>query len=264
MRPMPRVILLIGLFWLACTHGSTAREALTIGYNQELVPSFYWLDKKGRQGIDAEIIQGLFKRSHLDYHMVFSPWSRLMHQLKAGTIDGACPGFKTPDREGFAIYLDTPLNYAVFSIFTRRGNEFPFKRLEDLYGKKIGINMGYSISPDLNHEKHAGKIFISEFYTTRECLNALMTQRIDAYAGNRDSILFRIKKRGIGHNISFLPRAITRPRPVYLMFSRTRILKDKHNSVILKLNRELKKMWETKIIDKITSRYIDPQMIYAH
>ena len=233
---------------------SNPPEPLVIGYNEELLNSVYWNDKTSNQGIDAEILRTLFQRSNLNYEIKFEPWSRLIHQVETGAIASICPGFKTPERESFAVYLKEPLNYSTFSIFTKRGKEFVFEGLKDLHGKRIGVNLGYSISPDITNKKHKSKISIIELYTSEANLKALVNDRIDAYAGNRDSTLFIVKKSGLSDKVTCLTHPISAPRPVYLMFSKIYAENNNHTT-IMKLNRTLEKMWKDNIIKKIVSKY---------
>jgi len=233
-----------------------AQGPIIVGYNQDLVPSFYWKNKNENQGIDAEIIERLFQRSNLSYKIWFVPWKRLMHLLKTGEIDSACPGFKTNKREIFAHYLEMPLNYAVFSVFVRRDETFPFSKLEDLYGRVIGINRGYSISPHINDSKHRDKIIIEEANSAENNLRKLIIKRLDAYVGNRDAVLFTALKMGISEKIVYLPHPIFEPRPVYFMISKSAIIENK-SSVIEKLNTNLNQMWKDGIIEQIIFKYVD-------
>ncbi|MCP4576909.1 MAG: hypothetical protein GY846_11555 [Deltaproteobacteria bacterium] len=83
------------VFWVSIVMAPNAHAQghLTIGYNQDLAPSFYRTEKEGHKGIDAEIIQELFRRSGLTYKIWFVPWKRLMHMPATGTPIIICTGF---------------------------------------------------------------------------------------------------------------------------------------------------------------------------
>jgi len=233
-----------------------SQNPFVIGYNQDLVPSFYWKNRNEKIGIDAEIIKELFRRSNLDYDVWFLPWKRLMHMVKFGEIASGCPGFKTEKRETFAIYLEMPLNYAVFSIFVRKGESFTFNELKDLHGKKIGINRGYSISPHINDPVHKGKIIIEETDSAENNLKKLIAKRIDAYVGNRDAVIFTSLKMGVSDKIVYLPNPIYDPRPVYLMISKYANIKNK-TKTIQTLNKNLNKMWKDNTIKSIILKHVN-------
>ena len=179
-----------------------------------------------------------------------------MSEAKIGGIDGACPGFRTPEREKFAIFLEKPLNYSVFSIFVKRGKEFEYSELESLHGKTVGINRGYSISSEINNPEHKGKIRIEQANSAENNLLKLVAGRIDAYVGNRDAALFIAEKTGISDKISLLPKPVNEPRPVYLMISKAADIENKL-AVVQKLNQNLNEMWNDNTIEKIVSKYIN-------
>lgn len=239
---------------LLVTPCASAQRPLVIGYNQDLAPSFYW-SEDGEKGIDAEILAELFRRSSLTSSIRLLPWARVIAETKDGRIDAGCPGFKTPEREEFAIFLDQPLNYAIFSIFTRRGEEFAFTGLDDLHGKSVGINRGYSISPEVNAPQHQGKIRFEETASAEQNLKKLVAGRIDAYAGNRDAALFIATQLGIVEQITVLPTPINEPRPVYLMISKAAEL-EKKAEIIRMLNQHLNDMWQDGTIERIVNTYI--------
>jgi len=244
------------IFISSMPHQSYSQSPRKLGYNIDLVPSFYWKDKTNMQdGIDAEIITTLFKRCNYPVNISFYPWKRLMLALKNGGVDIGCPGFKTPSREKFAIYLNVPLNYATFSIFVRKGDTFPYNQISDLYGKTIGINRGYSISPEINAPEHKGKLKIMPANTTEINLNKLVYKRIDVYVGNRDAVLFKAMQMKISDKIDYLSTPISQPRPVYLMISKKASF-DGKDDLINHLNHHLKMMWNDKTIDSIIEKYI--------
>jgi polar amino acid transport system substrate-binding protein len=249
-------IALLLILMCGMPHHVFSQSPKKLGYNIDLVPSFYWKEKTNKkEGIDAEIISTLFNRCNYSVDIAFYPWKRLINSLKNGEIDIGGPGFKTPSREQFAIYLDTPLNYATFSIFVRKGESFSYNQISDLYGKTIGINRGYSISPKINELQHKGKITIMPANTAEINLNKLVYKRIDAYVGNRDAVLFKAMRMKISDKIEYLPTPINPPRPVYLMISKNASLPDK-DEMIKNLNHHLKMMWIDKTIDRIIDKYI--------
>jgi polar amino acid transport system substrate-binding protein len=232
-----------------------SNSIITLGYNSDLVPSFYWKDTKNNQeGIDAEIISNLFKRCNYLVDISFYPWKRLMVTLASGEIHMGGPGFKTHARENFAIYLDKPLNYATFSIFVRKGESFPYHNLSDLHGKLVGINRGYSISPEIDTSAHKGKIEIMPANTAEINLNKLIFRRIDIYVGNHDAVLFKAMQMKILDKIEFLPTPISEPRPVYLMISKKAHFARKAE-IINNLNKHLTMMWNDNTIDRIIDKY---------
>lgn len=232
-----------------------AQSPIVIGYNQDLVPSYYWNEAK-TDGIDAEIIDELFRRSGLTYELKFMPWARVMMETRSGVIDAACTGFKTPERESFAFFLDQPIHHAVFSIFVRRGESFPFDGLKDLHGRVVGINRGYSISPDENAPEHKGKIIIRESESAEQNLRLLLAGRIDVYAGNRDSVLYIAEQMGIISRIEVLPIPLSGPRPHFFMLSKAADIENK-NELINKLNWNLTEMAKDGTLKSIIEKYLN-------
>jgi ABC-type amino acid transport substrate-binding protein len=64
-----------------------------------------------------DVMQEVAHRSGVRVRLVPLPWKRVLRPLEEGQIDGFFGGYKTPDREAVAVFLDTPMSWAVLSIF---------------------------------------------------------------------------------------------------------------------------------------------------
>ena len=64
-----------------------------------------------------DVMQEVAHRSGVRVRLVPLPWKRVLRPLEEGQIDGFFGGYKTPDREAVAVFLDTPMSWAALSIF---------------------------------------------------------------------------------------------------------------------------------------------------
>jgi polar amino acid transport system substrate-binding protein len=209
-----------------------------------------------RKGIDIEILTELFRRTGQSYSIQCLPWKRALSKVKAGDAVCVFPGFKTPDREAFSVFLDDPLHVSQYSIFVKRGNEFPYERTDDLAGKKAGIERGHNISPAFHMAAQSGKIKVEEASSPAQNLQKLRAGRIDVYINNSLVVLDTAKRLGMLRQISVLPNPVTQGNPSYLMISRAATIPDKQR-LIERLNRDLHEMWRDRTVQRITKRYTE-------
>lgn len=209
-----------------------------------------------RKGIDVDIISELFRRIGQPYSIQCLPWKRALNKVKAGEAAGVFPGFKVPERETFGQYLNDPLHVGGYSLFVKRGSEFPFKTLDDLTGKRIGIERGHSVSPAFHAAAKAGKFQVEQASKPEHNLKKLLAGRIDAYVNNHQVVLHTLKQRGMMERIAVLPLPVTQWRPSsYLMISRAAAFTGK-SRLVQRLNQGLHEMWQDGTVERITARYL--------
>lgn len=219
---------------------------------------YIWCDdeKNATKGIDVDILSELFRQIGQPYSIRCGvPWTRALKMVENGDADGVFPGFETPERKAFAYYLDDPLHMSQYVIFTKRGQEFPFETIDDLAGKKIGIDRVFNVSPAFDTAAQTGKFKVEEVSTPEQNLKKLLKGRIDAYVNNRHVVLYTAKQLGMLEHIVALPHPVTKGRPSYLMLSKTSAFADKP-VLIQRLNQVLHEMWQDGTIERLTSQYI--------
>lgn len=220
-------------------------------------PPYAWKENGRIKGIDIDIINEVFKRAKIKKTIKAFPTRRAVISIAKGFVDGGFSGLKTPSREKVALYADVPVHRSVYKIFVKKGSEFNFKNIEDLYGKKIGINRSFSISKEFRAAVKSEKIKVDEgASTSKQNLLKLITKRLDALVGNQKEMKYIIKKMRLGEKVVELPNPVTRPVNAYLVLSKASNLKNK-KQILKKMSRILKEMHADGTIYRIHAKYID-------
>ncbi len=216
---------------------------------------FAWCDNNQAKGIDIEIVKRLLNNLQQPYQIECLPWRRALSYIESGKADGLFAGYKTANREHFAHFLSHPLHLSQFSVFVRKDQGFPFKSLDDLQGKRIGITAGYSINPEFDAAKASGKLDVFEASSVESGLNMLLRGRIDAYINGKHAGLYAARTMGILSMIEPLPQPVHQPKPAYMMISKSATITDKHQ-LLEAMNIELGRMWQQDEISAIMNSFM--------
>lgn len=220
-------------------------------------PPYAWLENGVLKGIDVDIVDELFNRAGLEKTVQSVPAQRAIVYLMNGTVDGGFSGIKTPEREKIVLYADAPIHRSAYRLFVKKGNEFPFHSLEDLFGKTIGRNKTFVISNEFAAAEAQGKIKVDDgAITVEQNLQKLMENRFDALAGNENEIRYAIKMLNLKGKISELPHPIIDPVNVYLAFSKASKLPNKEK-ILSDLSRILVEMESDGTIARIHDNYLN-------
>ena len=201
------------------------------------------------------MVEELCQRLDIKCNVRFLPWKRVLLETKIGKIDGGFGAFKTPEREEFAYFLEYPLHYSTYSVFVKKGQEFRYEKLDDLYGKKIGINRGFKLSKDFDEAATTKKIHVEEAGDMTANITKLMEDRISATVGNYHETLFTLKEMKLSDQVVSLNPPVVPPKEAYLMISKVANIPNKL-SLIEKMNRILKTMYDDGAVDHISSNYL--------
>lgn len=216
---------------------------------------FIWCEGDTVKGIAADMVAEVFRQAGRPYKIRCLPWKRALAMVKNGQADGIILGYKTPERETFGIFPDDPIQFSMYSVFVRKNHEFPFGKIEDLYGKTIGIDRGHTVSPGFDKAAANGDITVEEASKAEYNLQKLLAGRFDAYVNNHHVVLYMAKQLGLSERITALNHPLVKPTPSYLWFSKAAHIPGK-DTLIRRVNQILNKMWEDGTVERITSRYV--------
>ena len=208
------------------------------------------------KGIDCDLFSEISKRLGFAAKIELVPFKRGIEYIKNGKADGILQIYYKKERENFVIYSERPIHYSSISIFVKKGNEFIFNKIEDLYGKKVGNHSGFIISTQFTQAAEEKKILLEEARTTNMNLKKLEAGRIDCFVANSDTVLFNVKKLGLMGKIVELPTPLIPKKMVYLGLSKNgRNIKDKHD-FIRNIDLVMKRIIEDGIYEKIMDKYL--------
>lgn len=226
---MKRVFFASVLFLLmALASGVQAGESSTtlLLATVDNFPPFTYRAEGKLTGVDTDLIDEMARRIGVNVKIQVYPWARVISSLSKGEIDGGFAAFETEERKEFCLYVGV-LHFEEFYIFVRKGNEFTYSSVADLYGKTIGKDRGVFVNAEFERAAKAGRIKLDEV-NDMSMMNVkkLDAGRIDAAIGDLGVMRYYAKLLGVEKNIIPL-KAIRKPTPAYLVLSKNSPLENK-------------------------------------
>jgi len=218
----------------------------------ENFPPFSYKENGVIKGMDVETVLEMAARLNIEVKIKLKPWKRVLSMTELGKCDGAFSCFKTTERQKFALYT-APVNYSTYSIFVKKGNEFKFSSITDLYGKLFGKNSGLVVSDEFDQAVKEGKISLVEI--SSNLVDLAMLNRFDMFVDNLLLTQYQLKRKKLTGQITPLPRPITKARGAYLIISKAAVIKEKE-SLIKKMAKVLKEIHSDGTIQKIQNKYL--------
>lgn len=243
---------ILGLLLLFISSFSLAEQTLLLVGDEDNKPECYINAAGDFVGIDVDIIQEVAKRLNLNITIQLTPWVRVLEMVKSGQADGGFPLFLTEERREYAYYSQEPVHVSVMTAYTKSGREFPYQSLSDLYGKRIGINRGYSISKEFDQTAQQSLFDLTEVDSIKQLVKMLLDERIEVVAATPSSIEAYINEE----NIELSAVGQVRARAAYLTLSKKSKIKDKEK-LLEAMNRTMVQMKKDGSINKIRSKYYD-------
>jgi polar amino acid transport system substrate-binding protein len=136
---MPRYLLAV-LFALLCLPLAAEPRLATLEYppySSETLPS---------GGSIVELTRRAFATQGYVPRIDFLPWARVRAELRGGNYQGALALWPQEIKEE-NLSASRPLFYSQLGLFVRRRDPQPFRSLDDLRGRKVGIVRGYGYPP---------------------------------------------------------------------------------------------------------------------
>ena len=207
------------------------------------------------QGIDIDIVDDAMRRLGKKATFQPLPLKRMLSYLEEGKIDGTIHLFHHKSRERFLIYSTVPVHNSTYRIFIKKGSQFLFNSLNDLYGKRIGKVRGIQFSREFEQAAGLNKFTIAETRSTQSNLKKLITARIDGFAANSEITHYYIKKLNLSAEVDELPTPLIEDRPVYFALSKN-AKKIKNMEVFIQnLNRVMNQMKNDGTFYRVNRKY---------
>lgn len=188
---------------------------------EENVFPYAFIENGEAKGMDYDIVVEASKRMQVEYEIRFMPWKRMMYSLEKGFFDAGFGFFHKKERESSFIYTKTPLHFSSYSIFVKKGKEFKFESIQDLYGKKVGNIRGYKVNEEFDKAVNEGKIIVEEVTDVIQNVKKIEYDRVDCAVAHHDLMLYTLKSNGLLDKIVDLPKPVETNKPVYLVFPRS-------------------------------------------
>ncbi len=224
-------------------------KELKVGVGLLNYPPYYFEEEGAMKGAVLEVTQHIV--DELGHTLVFEklPWSRIQHHLRLGSIDMVVLSFKTPDREKYATFTDTPHIYDTSYLFIKKTSQIEFDgNLNNMRDYHFGNIRGYSHGIKYDEANQLNKQFASE---EKQLIQMLLHNRIDVAIGNKAVITAHAKEEGVFEQLVFLNPPIDNT-PAYFAFAKIKI---GSNKLAHEFSEQVKALVKTEKYQQILDKY---------
>ena len=225
-------------------------------YGLKSYPPYSFIQNNQVTGIDVDVAKEAFRRADYKVSIALLPWKRLLTSAKNGTSDGTLGAFITEERRQYLDFIEAePLRWIEMSLFTYSGAPIHNSTIEDLKGRKIGINRGFSINAEFDQAIQDGHIKKYSGNNIEQLLRMLAFKRLDGVVHTKDPTLFYIKELGYQTDIHMVQNSITKKRGGYMSLSK-KIDETQRLKLKTALNKALVSMREDGTLARIRASYL--------
>lgn len=195
-----KVLLLV----LMLVQGSIAyAEKLDIFVDNSYPPYMYGEGEGDAQGLYPKLLEEVISITGFDSKIVAVPWKRALLYGGAGV---AAVGGAYKNEKRLKIYdYSAPLYEEKMVIFVNKEQTFEFNGIDDLAGKTIGVNRGWSYGQTFDDAREAGLFEVNVRADFSENFKMLELGRIDCLILDQLSGESYIEHLGWGDKIVSLP-----------------------------------------------------------
>lgn len=189
---------------------------------------FLYQDKEGIKGPVYELSRVIFNRMGRDVNIELYSFPLIIRYLEEGSVDGVLMIYRNTERQKFILYPDEPLWESAICIYVKRGREFNFRTVADLYGKRVGNRTDFFVSDEFTRAVNQNLLVLDEARELSFNLKKLLAGRIDCYVGDVGHTHYMIDKLDMGNEVVELLPPLVPKAGLYMALSKkgTRI-KDK-------------------------------------
>mgnify|MGYP001772550989 CR=1 FL=1 len=125
------------------TTSTVTKKVLRVGTSPDFPPFEYINETTGEiVGIDIDLVRAIAKRLGYEVEIVSIEFSGLIPALQAGQIDLIASGMTITEERAKVVDFSIPYWEADQAILVKAGSSFKPKGLEDLSGKRVGVQTG--------------------------------------------------------------------------------------------------------------------------
>lgn len=172
--------LLCGFLLISASLYSTSvqagSDAIIVAIDDSYPPYMYG-ERRNSKGLYARQIKAVFNRMNVKVDVQALAWKRVLIFGEKG--DFAIEGiYKNSNR--LEVYdFSSPIFEETLVVYVGKGNRFPFKKISDLKGKKVGLNFGWSYGDDIDKARKNGLFAVQEVKSNLMNMMKLAHGRVD-------------------------------------------------------------------------------------
>ena len=162
------------------------------------------------KGFLPDVFRETARRAGFDIKLKLFPIKRLEYYLQTGDIDGTVYLLPTESRREYITFSDSPIMTSRTVVFVKKGREFPFDTISDLFGKKIGVVLGWIVTNKaMEQAVQEGKIVVDNAPGHDLNLKKLIAGRVDCVIGTEQATSYHANELGISRDIEVLKTPIS-------------------------------------------------------
>lgn len=220
-------------------------------WGNENLPPMAYMDGEEPKGFGIEIVQAVLDEAGVDFRFKMAPWKRAYIEAKRG--QGLVFGmFLTKDRAKI-FEFSKPLWREEIVLVTRKGQEFPFKKIADLKGKRISLQRGSRPGTEFENALKNQLFVASPNNSPIERVGILMHGQVDGAIFNPGiaSVVWNARLAGFPMSkLSILKK------PLAVKNKHIGILKSLHKTQLMEqINRAIDTLNQRGVIQNIVKRY---------
>jgi polar amino acid transport system substrate-binding protein len=204
-----------------------------------------WREGEYMAGVGTEVLklacEGLDINVESEYQ---GSWRQVLDKAAAGQIDAIVGMYMTDERQkDFAFSLPYMKDPVV--VFVAKDKAFPFKKYNDLAGKRGTSTVGDSFGSEFD-KFIAQKLTVTRALTAEENFNRLLSGEADYFICAMYSGLLEAQKMDISDKIEYLPTKATAEN-LYIALSK----KSRHLKLLPQINKKIEALVKEGTVDKL-------------
>jgi polar amino acid transport system substrate-binding protein len=141
-------------------------------------PPFMYGTATQAEGFYPELVAAAFERMKRPVQLSAKPWKRALAELDLG-IAGVAGIYKTDERLKKYDFSESLFAERI-AVYYNITQPVRFKELSDLYGKRIGVLLGWSYGDAFDRARSERKFMVEEVYNDSQNFEKLAQGRVDA------------------------------------------------------------------------------------
>lgn len=231
-----------------------AEEPLVFVGIENSIP--YSFEEDGvKRGILYDSIAEIVRRLGIEAKIELVPFNRMLHVLQNGTADATFMIYRNKERERYLLYSPLPMSESSINVYTRRGKEFIFNNIKDLYNKKVGKQSGFFVSAEFDQAARAERFTVDEAVQGDANLKKLISDRVDCYVGGLQMSRYYIKRLKLNDQVSELtPPVVSGVRTYFALSKAGNRIKNK-KAFLKRVNETIKALYKDGTFERIQNSY---------
>lgn len=247
-------IILKGLLFVLLFTGTlflSAETPILILFD-EANPPFMYGQNRNAEGIYPALVAEAFARIKVNVKLESSAWKRALVGLDNGNNGVGCL-YKNSER-----LLKYDYSKSVFeeklALYVLKGKEFKYSKISDLFGKNVGVHLGWSYGDEFDKAVVDKKILRNDGNTDLSNLEKLKKGYIDVVIANTEFVDVLLNSKKIEIDLVKLP-VLFSSISVYLAFNKS----VKKTSLLSNFDEVIDSMRKDGTYDKIVKTEISKQ-----